>query len=271
MTTPAFWVPEGKDVFRATIHTQGPWNPQFQHGGPPAALLVRQMEQCSPQPEMVLARVTIDILGPVPLAALRATACLVRPGRRVEFLEAFLEYEGRPVMHASGWRVQAPSARPDVPKTGNIPPLPEYADDVATIPEWQCGFLAATEWRFVRGGYARPGAAVAWMRLRYPLIEGEAVTPAQRLLAAADSANGISSPLDIRSWQFVPPELTVHCLRPPVGTWICLDASTHLQSEGVGLTTADLYDECNLVGRSAQALLIAPRAEEKTYDVRKMR
>jgi hypothetical protein len=79
------------------------------------------MEQCSPRPEMVLARVTIDILGPVPLAALRATAYLVRPGRRVEFLEAFLDYEGHLVMHASGWRVQAPSARPNVPETGNIP------------------------------------------------------------------------------------------------------------------------------------------------------
>jgi hypothetical protein len=123
----------------------------------------------------------------------------------------------------------------------------------------------------VRGRYARPEATIAWTRLRYPLIEGEAVTPAQRLLAAADSANGISNPLDIRSWQFVPPELTVHCLRPPVGTWICLDASTHLQSEGVGLTTADLYDECNLVGRSAQALLITPRTEEKRMMLRKKR
>jgi Thioesterase-like superfamily len=263
MTTSAFWIPEGEHVFRATIHTQGPWNPQFQHGGPPAALLVRQMEQCAPRPEMVLARVAIDILGPIPLATLQATARIVRPGRRVELLEAFLEYEGRPVMHASGWRIQVPSMRPPVTETGTVPPLPLQEDDVTARPEWQCGFLAATEWRFVRGSYALPGSAVVWTRLRYPLIEGEEVTPAQRLLAAADSANGISSPLDIRSWQFVPPELTVHCLRPPVGEWICLDARTQIQSEGVGLTTADLYDERGLVGRSAQALLISQRAEEK--------
>jgi hypothetical protein len=212
---------------------------------------------------MVLARVTIDILGPVPLAVLHATARLVRPGRRVELLEAFLEYEGRPVMHASGWRVQLPATHPPATEAATIPPFPLQEHDVPTPPEWQCGFLAATEWRFVHGGYTSPGAAAAWTRLRYPLIEGEIATPAQRLLAAADSANGISSPLDIRSWQFIPPELTVHCLRPPVGEWICLDASTHLQSEGVGLTTADLYDEHGLVGRSAQALLISQRAEEK--------
>ncbi len=263
MTAPAFWFPEGKDVFRATIHTQGPWDSRFQHGGPAAALLVRQIEECSPRPEMVLARVTIDILGPIPLAALRASARLVRPGQSVELLEASLEYDGRAVMRACGWRIVAPSVRPDVPQPGQAPPLPLDDAVVALPPEWQCGFLAATEWRFVSGSYGRPGAAVAWMRLRYPLIEGQATSPAQRLVAAADSANGISSLLDIRAWQFIPPELTVHCLRPPVGAWICLDATTHLQSEGVGLTTADLYDECSLVGRSAQALLVSPRAEEK--------
>ncbi len=119
MILPAFWIPESEQVFRATIHTQGPWNPQFQHGGPPAALLVRQMEQCAPRPEMVLARVTIDMLGPIPLATLRATARLVRPGRKVELLEASLEYEGRTLMRATGWRIQAPSARPEVKDTGN--------------------------------------------------------------------------------------------------------------------------------------------------------
>src|SRR5450631_378345 len=122
MTTPAFWVPEGEQLFRATIHTQGPWNPQFQHGGPPAALLVRQMEQCAPRPEMILARVAIDILGSIPLATLQATARIVRPGRRVELLEAFLEYEGRPVMHASGWRIRVPSTRPPVTEAGTVPP-----------------------------------------------------------------------------------------------------------------------------------------------------
>lgn len=260
MTIQAFWLPEGDDFFSATLHTQGPWNPQFQHGGPPGALLVRQMEQCSPRTDMVLARVTIEILGPVPLASLRATARLVRPGRSVELLEAVLEYEGRPVMRASGWRVRISTERPPAPEPEQAPPLPPPEAASIPTPEWQCGFLAATEWRFVQGDYSLPGAATAWMRLRYPLIAGETTTPAQRLIAAADSANGISSPLDIRSWLFIPPELTVHSLRLPGGEWICLDAVTHLQLEGVGLTTSSLYDERGLVGRSAQSLLISQRS-----------
>ena len=58
--------------------TEGPWNPRFQHGGPPTALFVREMEQHSPRPEMMLARVTIDILGPIPLVVLCPTASLQR-------------------------------------------------------------------------------------------------------------------------------------------------------------------------------------------------
>jgi hypothetical protein len=259
MATQAFWIPEGNNIFRATIHTQGPWNPQFQHGGPPAALLVRQLEQCSPRSDLLLARVSIDILGPIPIASLQAHAHLIRPGRSVELLEAFLEYEGRPVMHARGWRIRISSDSPTVTELSHPGTIISQETNPTTAPEWHCGFLAATEWRFVQGNFALPGAAKAWTRLRYPLIADEAPTPIQRLVAAADSANGISSPLDIRSWQFIPPELTVHCLRSPIGEWICLDAHTLLQSEGTGLTTANLYDEHGLVGRSAQALLISRR------------
>jgi hypothetical protein len=261
MSTQAFWVPEENERFRATLHTQGPWNPRFQHGGPPAALLVRQIERCLPRPDMLLARISVDILGPIPITTLHAHARLLRPGRSVELLEALLEHDGRPIMRASVWRILAPPDHPSVEEPMLPPALPQQETTVA--PEWDCGFLAATEWRYAQGGYTQPGAATAWVRMRYPLIPGEAVTPMQRLILSADSANGISSPLDIRSWQFIPPELTLHCLRPPVGEWVCMDARTLLQSEGIGVATSTLYDVQGPVGRSAQALLISQRIQEK--------
>lgn len=263
MTEQAFWIAEEDDRFRATIHTQGPWDARFQHGGPPGALLVRQIEQCSPRPDMILARISIDILGPIPIATLHAHARLTRPGRSVELLEASLEHDGRAIMRASAWRIRVPTERPPAEEPEMPPALPSQEGTSTIAPEWECGFLAATEWRYVRGGYTQPGEATAWVRMRYPLIAEEDVTPAQRLILSADSANGMSSPLDIRFWQFIPPELTIHCLRPPLGEWICVDASTLLQSEGVGLTSAKLYDEHGLVGRSAQALLISQRIQKK--------
>lgn len=40
--TEAFLEQETQDRFVPTGHTQGPWEPGFQHGGPPAALLGRK-------------------------------------------------------------------------------------------------------------------------------------------------------------------------------------------------------------------------------------
>jgi hypothetical protein len=209
---------------------------------------------------MMLARISIDILGPIPITTLHAQARIVRTGRSVELLEATLEHDERTVMRASAWRVLLPTTHPasiDQPEMPPELPAPEFTS--AITPEWACGFLEATEWRYVHGSYALPGPATAWVRIRYPLLPGEAVTPMQRLVLTADSANGISSPLDIRSWQFIPPELTLHCLRPPIGEWICMDARTLMQAEGTGLATANLYDERGLAARSAQTLLITQR------------
>jgi len=259
MMTEAFWIQEGDELFRATMHTQGPWNPHFQHGGPPAALLVRQLETWSPREDMVLARVSIDILAPVPIATCIARARALRPGRSVELLEATLEHEGRLVMRATGWRVRLPHVRPPADEPDLPPRLPEGGTNPIIASLVTSGFFSATEWRTVREDNEH-GRATAWARLRYPLIAGEAISPTQRLIAIADYANGLSWRLDIGSWQFIPPELTLHILRPPRGEWICLDAVTDLQTEGVGLTTAHLFDQQGPVARSAQSLFIARRA-----------
>ena len=84
-------------MFRATIHTQGPWDPQFQHGGPPAALLVRQLEACSPRENLVLARVSIDILAPVPIETLTARACVLHPGATFNERSAATDHQLRPL------------------------------------------------------------------------------------------------------------------------------------------------------------------------------
>ena len=99
---------------------------------------------------------------------------------------------------------------------------------------------------------------MVWMRPP-ALVEGEAISPVQRLLACADSASGVSAALDVSEWAFLNTELTVHVLRPPAGEWVCLDAATTLGSGAVGVAGAAAYDVIGLVARSSQALLVAPR------------
>ncbi len=257
----SFFEPLGEGRFRATEHTVGPWDPAAQHGGPPAALLGWHLEQCEPRPEWLLARTTVEILGPVPVGELTVAARLVRPGRSVELVEAELSAAGRPVARARGWRIRQD---PSLAVEAGAQPPPSRPDDavdrgVPTTQGWSGGYLAAQEWRFTRGGFTEPGPATLWARSRVPLLPDQPTSPVQRVLLLADSGNGISGRLDPRRWYFINPELTVHLHRPPVGEWLCLDAHTTIGPAGVGLAESRIYDERGAVGRGAQALLVAPR------------
>jgi hypothetical protein len=187
-----------------------------------------------------------------------ASTRVARPGRSVELLEASLEAGGREVVRASAWRVlKAPETAPARPPDYEPPPLP---DAEAPMPDQlESGYLRAVEWRPVRGGFLEPGPAAAWTRLRHPVVAGEQPTGLQRVLAVADSGNGISGVLDMREWWFINPELTVHLEREPRGEWICLDAATSIQPGGAGLATSILSDSSGPVGRGAQTLYVAPR------------
>ncbi len=245
--------------WRATVHTTGPWDARAQHAGPPSALLGRAVERCAPRDDVQVARVTVEILGPVPVAELALRARVARPGRSVELVEAVLSAGGRDVARASAWRVLRTSA-PEVASRHPVPaPLPATTPPM-DVGDWVDGYLSAVEWRPVAGGLFRePGPSTVWTRLRHPLVAGEEPSPLQRVLAVADSGNGVSSELEIAQWHFINPELTVHLHREAVGEWVCLDAATTISSGGVGLATSVLSDVDGPLGVGAQSLLVAER------------
>lgn len=269
----AFYRPDGADSYRPTEHTAGPWSPDYQHGGPPGALLARAVERCVTDPELVVGRITMDILGPIPRRPVQVRARVERPGRRVQLVRAELRHEGQLLMTATAWAVRpAPATLPVTPVPVSLPagpvpaaPLvgPEAARPSAPAPgtPWDCGFLAATEWRFVEGGYGLLGPATAWIRTRFPLLTDEPISPVQRAVLTVDSANGMSAVLDIEKWMFIPPELTVHLFRPPEGEWLHLAAVTEVAPGRAGVTTATLSDRHGPAARSAQSLFVAPHPE----------
>ncbi|WP_442978119.1 thioesterase family protein [Saccharothrix sp. 6-C] len=255
----AFYEPLDDDRFASTGHTTGPWGNDSQHLGPPSALLVRALQRCAPRPEAVLSRVVFEVLGPVPVADLTVTASVVRPGRSVELLSAELAHEGRPALRASAWRIVAGDTAA-VASDAGAPPVPPAECEPMDLPEhWRSGYLAAMEWRSVSGGVFTPGDAVVWARPLVRVVAGEEPTPAQRLFTAADSASGVSSRLDLRTWYAINTDLTVHLHREPVGEWFALDARTVIGSSGVGVASSVLHDERGPVGRSAQSLFVRER------------
>lgn len=250
-----FYESLGDGRFRATESTGGPWNPEHQHAGPPAALLGRALERCSPREDMHLARFTFDILGPVPVGEVEVTTRVARPGRSVELLEAELSGGGRPAMTARAWRVAAAGA----PPAGADREPPDLPLEAALLPPGleRFGYGHAVELRFAAGGWEQLGPATVWTRLRVPVLDDEEPTGLQRVLAVADSGNGVSGVLPIREWVFINPELTVHFRRAPRGEWICLDAETVIG--GPGLARSTLLDERGIVAHGAQSLYVAPR------------
>ena len=256
----AFYVPLGDDRWRATEHTTGPWDARYQHGGPPSALLGRAVERCAARADVVVARVTVEILGAVPVGELELQARVSRPGRSVELVEAGLRAAGRDVARAAAWRVlRTTQAVPS--RVAPAPPLP--ADSTPVRAEgWVDGYLSAVEWRFAEGRFGVIGPATAWTRLRHPLVPDEPTSPLTRVLAVADSGNGLSSELDMRRWHFINPELTVHLHREAVGEWVCVEARTAISPGGAGLATTALSDVEGPLGVGAQSLLVAPRPEQ---------
>jgi hypothetical protein len=252
----AFFLPRDATRYEATEHTSGPWDPRLQHAGPPAALLARALERCEPRPEMLLSRITCEILHAVPVGEVTVSARVARPGRSVELLEASLEANGREVVRASAWRVLRTQADA-VPAAYEPPPLP--AEDTPLPERFAAPYLRAVEWRMVHGGFVEPGPAAAWTRLRVSVVEGEEPSGLERLMAVADSGNGLSSVLDWTDTWFINPELTVHVEREPRGEWICLDAATSISQGGAGLAQSTLSDADGAVARGAQTLYVAPR------------
>ncbi len=251
------------DGFLATELTRGPWDPGAQHAGPPAGLLGREIELVEGGEGFQIARITFEILRPVPIGAVSVEAEVVRPGRSVQMIEGALRGEdGTELMRARAWRIREVEIEipEDVETTPAAPPGPEQGGKPEFFSTGQSvGYHTAMEWRSVGGGFRESGPATVWMRMDCQLVAGEEPTPLQRTLVAADVGNGISAVLDWRRFLFINVDLSVHLERMPEGEWVCVDAVTLPQRNGIGTAESVLSDERGRIGRAAQALMIAER------------
>ncbi len=257
----AFYEPDGAG-FLATELTRGPWDPGAQHAGPPAALLGRALELLPEAEHFQVCRLTFEILRQVPIAPVEVEARIVRPGRRVQMIEAELRIDGEVLMMVRAWRLRtAPVDLPaDVVAIPPGPALPSEPGPTSFFPTGESvGYHTAMEIRFVSGSFLELGPAAAWLRMRHPLVADEEPSPLQRLLIAADVGNGISGAVDFRRFVFVNVDLTVQIERLPEGEWVCVDAVTLPRPRGNATAESVLSDERGRLGRAMQTLLVAER------------
>ena len=77
----AFYEADG-DRLVSTELTRGPWDPQRQHAGPPAALLGRELEHLEDAGEFHIARVTCDMFRTLRIRLLMSRRLATSGSRR---------------------------------------------------------------------------------------------------------------------------------------------------------------------------------------------
>ncbi|TCU66470.1 thioesterase superfamily protein [Bradyrhizobium sp. R2.2-H] len=246
------------------VHTSpdaaGPWDRRMQHGSAPASLVTWAAERIPTAVPMEIARVTIDLMRPVPVAPLTIATEVLREGRKIQLCEVKLLADGVQVVGATVLKIRH-EAQPLPDEVRELPvTLPSPEDSLvedghaATSP-----FVRSVSMRAARGRFGQAGAGAIWFRVDHPLIAGEAVSQAMRAVVAADFSNGTASTLDFRAWTYINADLTVNFSRQPIGEWILLDGESWIGPDGAGLAMSRLADRRGYFGRAVQSLVIEKR------------
>ena len=245
-------------LFESTADTRSNWDPAIQHGSPPLALLTKAIEELTAGSGLRIGRLTLDILGAIPVAPVRVRAWVDRPGTRISLVVAELaaarpDGRWRAVARVTAWLL-ATSDTADVATDRHPPVVEGAAAEVAHNWEGVPGYLETVTWRRQR---TAPGeAAEVWMSPLTPVVDDEPTTVVQKLALVVDSANGVGAALDPQRFVFMNTDTTVHLHRLPVGSDFALRARGSIGPDGIGVTTAEIFDRQGFIGTSAQTLLV---------------
>ncbi|HEY1419817.1 MAG TPA: thioesterase family protein [Candidatus Dormibacteraeota bacterium] len=252
---------EGDGLYRATEAALSPWTDQSLHGGPPAMLLAREIERVPADQPMFVSRLTVELMRPFGRVPVGVTSRMIRPGRKVQLVEASLWSGELEVARATALRMRMG----DVVVNENNDPPPR--DQPESVPAWSGSWRPGAAYHLLGVDVRRPiqerpeiAPGWAWFRLKLPLVAGEEPSGLLRICAAADFPNGISHVVDPRRTSFVNPDLTINIHRLPRDEWVLVDARTWLEPHGTGVAEGVLYDRRGRLGRSTQSLLLEPRS-----------
>jgi len=262
----AFFLPEDPDpsgsTFLASELTRGPWDNRFQHGGPPSALVAGALDRWGEDaPDWFLARLSVELLRPVPLGRVEVRVSAQKLGRSVQRLSAELWAGDRRLLVAAGLRMRrrdlGASGLSELPvsawpEPGDCPPL--HFDFF----RHEVGYHRAIELRLAHGAWGATPIGV-WTRPTVPLVAGRPTTALERLVILADAQSGMGVPLDPQRWSFVNPDMHVFFGRDPVGDWLGFDIESTSGGHGSGLAQSAVRDARGVVARSIQTLVVGPR------------
>ncbi|MFC3172808.1 thioesterase family protein [Novosphingobium bradum] len=226
-----------------------PWNPKAQLGVALAGLVGQTIDAVPTITPMITARLTIDILGAIPLEPLTTEVRVLREGKRMQTLEVRLLTGDKPVVHATTLRLRQGSS-PEAP-----PPLAHSLPGAGADVDPQPWFDSV---RLV-GDYHTPGPGSTWTRFTAEVIAGEPLSPMARMAMIADYSAGTAPLLPLREWTLANLDIAVYMTREPVGDWLLVEAESEGTGTGIGISRGRIGDERGMFGTSLQTVFLDRR------------
>jgi len=185
----------------------GPWDISMQHGSAPAALVVWAAEAILTREPMRIARVTIDLMRPVPVAPLTIETEILREGRKIQLCAVRLLAGDAVVVGATVLKIiaQALTLPPEIADQPVELPGPDQAREEAP------DFSASP---FVTGISMRAPRPVRRARSRRDLVSGRPAAGRSLAGFANHAGRGRRGFLQRHLSRAGLPEMDVHQCRP---------------------------------------------------------
>ncbi|SFW79750.1 acyl-CoA thioesterase domain-containing protein [Amycolatopsis australiensis] len=202
------------------------------------------------------ARWTVDLLRPAGFEPCRATAEVVRRGRRLCLVEAALRQREVLVARATGLFLAA-----GTPVTGNVwapddaPPLPPPGLRPSTT-EPRVYYSESTGWTSSPEPHQNSGRKMLWA-FPQELVRGERPTPFQHAAMVADLVNLVTNWGDA-GLEFINADLSLALSRPPAeDLHLGLSTIHRAEDDGVAVATAAVFDRDGAFGTVTGTAIIA--------------
>jgi hypothetical protein len=252
----ALFVADG-DRFVPTLLTQGPWSRDHQFGGAPSALVAHVADRAPSLVPMQVARLTVDLLRPVPIAPLSTQVRVRREGRRIQVLEVTLHADEVEVVRASALRMRVTDLShldlPTGPAMSGPPAVPLRPYEGPRRTERPLGMERALEYAYEHPG--RMFAEPTWLRLAVPVVHGSVMSGLERMAYVADAVSGIGHPMGA-PLTGINADISMSVVRYAVGEWLCVIGSGWVGPEGIGVAHATLADEAGVVASVGVSRLV---------------
>lgn len=256
-----FFVADGKDYVPTPL-ARGPWGPSLS-GNYIGGMLGRAVEQAVDDADLQPARLTVDLLRPVALQPLQVHTSVVRNGRRLRLVDAFMTQNDVLVARASALFLRrgehavdtvwtSPVAMPAIPAEPEAIPddLPMLLHSYGRDPVAGSPGVGVTEWR-------HDGQKFAWVRETKLLVDDEPLSAFTRAVMAGDVTSSLTH-WSTTGLRYINADYTITLSRLPDGVYIGLASMTHYGHGGVATGVATLFDESGPVGSGMATALANP-------------